>query len=237
MDLSERANMRDREVRTFTSELRAVSEGRTIEGLAAPFSSPTLIRDAYGEYTETLLPGSFSRTIQDRAGKIKLLAMHDRQSFPLGNIPRLYEDQTGLRIEAVVANTTAGSDALALVNERVATGLSIGFQVVQGGQQWNEDYTERTISEVKLLEVSLVTEPAYAEAGVTGVRDIDGDDPAELATAYEAVRAGEATEDQVALVTRAQASFTDALATRAVSPVVPASVLADLAALYGKQPF
>lgn len=236
MDLSERATRTEREVRTFDVELRAVAEGRTVEGLAAPFNAPATIRDAFGEFTETLLPGAFTRTIQDRAGKIKLLAMHDRQSFPLGNIPRMWEDTDGLRIEAQIANTTAGTDALTLVNERVATGLSIGFQVVAGGQSWNDDFTERQLSEVKLLEVSLVHEPAYAEAGVTGVRQVDGMNVADIADAIAAIRADDYTDDHVALVTRALSSFEDALASL-VPPTVPESIMADLAALYGKQPF
>lgn len=234
MDLSERANMKDREVRTFDVELRAVAEGRTIEGLAAPFNSPAEIRDAYGTYTETILPGAFTRTIGERSGKIKLLASHDRQSFPLGNIPRLWEDAAGLRMEAQVANTTAGNDALTLIRENVATGLSIGFNVVR--QAWAEDYSARTISEIRLAEISLVAEPAYAVAGVTGVRMIDGTDPAELADALEAVRAGDATEDQIVLVTRAHGAFGDALASLNV-PEVPASILEDYARLYADAPF
>lgn len=232
MDLSERATRTDREVRTFDVELRAVTEGRTIEGLAAPFNSPAEIRDAYGSYSETILPGAFTRTIQERAGKIKLLASHDRQSFPLGNIPRLYEDDLGLRMEAQVANTTAGNDALTLIREGVATGLSIGFNVVR--QEWDEDYTARTISEIRLAEISLVAEPAYAAAGVTGVRMIDGTDPSDLADALEAVRGGDATEDQIALVTRAHTAFGDAL--DSIAPAaVPPSILEDFARLYAAE--
>lgn len=229
MDLSERANMRDREVRTFDTELRAVGEGRTIEGLAAPFNSPATIRDMFGDYEETILPGAFTRTIGDRAGKIKLLAQHDRSSFPLGNIPRLWEDSDGLRMEAVVANTTAGTDALTLVNERVVNGLSIGFQVVR--QEWNGDYTARQLHEVKLMEISLVTEPAYADAGVTGVRSIDDIPVDDIAAALDAVRAGEATDDHYLILERAAVILGDALASRAVAEV-PQSIREDLAKLY-----
>ena len=234
MDLSERANMKDREVRTFDVELRATSEGRTIEGLAAPFNSPAEIRDAFGTYTETILPGAFTRTIQDRAGKIKLLASHDRQSFPLGNIPRLWEDQTGLRMEAQVANTTAGNDALTLIRENVANGLSIGFNVVR--QTWNEDYTARDISEIRLAEISLVAEPAYADAGVTGVRDIDGIPVAELVAAMDAIRAEEALDDDIQIVERAYLAL-GTLLTPAAPEEVPQSIREDIAALYSKRPF
>lgn len=230
MDLSDRASMTEREVRTFDVELRATTEGRTIEGLAAPFNSPATIRDAFGEFSETIAPAAFAKTIQDRAGKIKLLASHNRQAFPLGNIPKLWEDEHGLRMEAVVANTTAGNDALTLVNERVVMGLSIGFNVVR--QTWNDDYTARNIEEIRLLEVSLVAEPAYADAGVTGVRAVDGMDAAELDAAIAALRDGTATEDQMALATRAHAVLAGLL----VPTMVPSSVFDDMALLVSKFP-
>lgn len=230
MDLSERANMRDREVRTFDVELRAVGEGRMIEGLAAPFNSPTTIRDAYGEYTETIRPGAFARTISERAGKIKLYEQHNRGSFPLANIPMLSESESGLRMAAPIPDTTAGNDALTLVREGIASGLSIGFQVPAGGQEWNEDYTARTITEIKLLEISLVAEPAYANAGVTGIRDINGDDPADVAAAYAALVTRDYTDDHLALVARAHAAFGDVLAS--LAPTVPMSIQEDIAALF-----
>jgi HK97 family phage prohead protease len=238
MQLSDRTQVRDREVRTFDVELRAASEGRTIEGLAAPFNAPATIRDAFGEYEETILPGAFKRTISERAGKIKLLASHNRQAFPLANIESLSEAADGLRMAASMPNTTAGNDALTLVRDGIASGLSIGFQVAAGGQKWNDDYTARSISEIKLMEISLVAEPAYAEAGVTGVRDIDGEDPEALADALEALRAGDATEDQIALVTRAHTSFGEALASLVndPEPEVPQSIREAMADLYNKKP-
>lgn len=229
MDLSDRATMKDREVRTFDAELRASGEGRTIEGLAAPFNSPATIRDAFGEYEETIAPGAFTRTISERAGKIKLLAQHNRASFPLGNIPRLWEDPAGLRMEAVVADTTAGNDALTLVRDRVVMGLSIGFNVVR--QDWNEDFSARTIHEIRLAEISLVAEPAYADAGVTGVRDIDGMPFGDLAAAIEAVRNGDATDDDFATICRARDALGE-LTPIDTAPEVPESIRADMAALY-----
>jgi HK97 family phage prohead protease len=169
-DLSQRTAAGRREVRTFGFELRRAGDGRTLEGLAAPFNSPTEIRDAYGTFTEVILPGSFTRTIAERGQKIPLMANHDRSTFPLGKIDQLWEAADGLHLRSRIADTSAGNDALTLVREDIVTGLSIGFQPVQ--QSWNAGATERTISEAKLFEVSLVTEPAYAEAGVTAVRSV-----------------------------------------------------------------
>jgi HK97 family phage prohead protease len=170
MSLSARAARAKRETRTFQFELRRsdTPDGRTLDGLAAPFDSPTEIRDAFGTFTEVIRPDSFTRTIAERGDRVKLLANHDRDQFPLGNIGRLWETGAGLMMSARVSNTTAGNDALELVADDVVRGLSIGFQVVD--QTWNADYSSRELTEVKLLEISLVTEPAYADAGVTAVR-------------------------------------------------------------------
>jgi phage head maturation protease len=61
--------------------------------------------------------------------------------------------------------------------------MSFAFQVVR--DQWNKDYSERTISEVKLYDVSVVTYPAN-KATVVKLRSEDK--PAE--TTDDAAKAG-----------------------------------------------
>jgi uncharacterized protein len=170
-DLSVRFQRGEREVRHFSFELRADQvHGRTLIGLAAPFNSPTTIRDAYGDFTETIVPGAFTRTIAERGSKVRLLGNHDRSSFPLGKVLRLSESARGLEMEARVSDTTAGNDVLTLVRDGVVSGLSIGFQDMN--PTWNADYTDRQITEAKLLEISVVADPAYADAQLTGVRSV-----------------------------------------------------------------
>ena len=76
------------------------------------------------------------------------------------------------RLEVVAVK---GDEALALVAGGVVDGLSIGFQAID--QDWTRKHVEsglkvRDLREVKLVEVSLVTEGAYAGAKVTGLRTI-----------------------------------------------------------------
>ena len=197
-DLSQRRELakNTRETREFHAadlEVRAgEGDGRTIVGLAAPFNSPAEIHDAFGSYQETLMPGSFARTVTERGDRIQLYAMHNRTMFPLGTIPRLSESVRGLEMEGRVSDTTAGNDALTLIRDGVVGGLSIGFQVIR--QEWNADYSERTIHEVRLMEISLVTEPAYSDALVSSVREASDLEPtparsatlaAELLSLYE----------------------------------------------------
>jgi hypothetical protein len=52
--------------------------------------------------------------------------------------------------------------------------MSFGFSVPSGGDDWNEDGSERVLKSVRLHEVSIVAFPAYTStAGTTSVRGLD----------------------------------------------------------------
>lgn len=149
-------------------ELRA--DGRTITGIAAPFGQPTQIRDQLGTYTEVIERGAFARTIAERGpDRVKLLAQHDATALPIGRATLLREDPAGLYAEFRVAATPRGDEALQLVREGALDGLSIGFVTIR--DSWSSDSATRYLLEVKLLEVSLVSWPAYDGARVTAVRE------------------------------------------------------------------
>jgi len=158
-----------RSYRPVDLELRG--DGRTVIGIAAPFNSPTEIREFGTSYTETIRRGAFARTIAERgASKVKLLAQHDMAKLPLGRADVLREDAGGLYIEARVSKTVAGDEALALVADGVLDAFSIGFTVTRDGERWNRDRTERDLVDVKLIEVSLTPFAAYSGALVSGIR-------------------------------------------------------------------
>jgi hypothetical protein len=88
--------------------------------------------------------------------------------------------------------------------------MSFGFSVPRNGDSWSDDGSERTLSEVRLHEVSIVAFPAYtATAGTTAVRglerlaertDVDADS---LADALLKVELGDnITEDDRQLLER-----------------------------------
>lgn len=155
-------------------ELRG-SDGRTIHGIAVPFDQPTQIQDSIGaSYTETFRRGAFARTLSERgASRVKLLAVHDSRSFPLGRLSSAVEDAAGLRIEARVSATQAGDEALELVRDGALDAFSIGFVPVATGDRWDQRRSSVERLEVKLHEVSLVPFPAYSGAVIAGVRSAD----------------------------------------------------------------
>jgi len=153
-------------------EIRETSEGMTFEGYAAMFDSPSQPLP----FTEKIAPGAFSRSLKSR-NDIKLLWNHSSGevlgSTRAGTL-KLSEDDRGLRVWAMLPNTTTGRDASELIRRGDVDAMSFGFSVPRDGDSWSENGSERTLNEVRLHEVSIVAFPAYtATAGTTAVRGLE----------------------------------------------------------------
>jgi HK97 family phage prohead protease len=190
-------------------EVREDADGMTFEGYAAVFNSPSEPLP----FVERIAPGAFTRSLEAR-NDIKLLWNHDTGSV-LGSTRagtmKLYQDGTGLRVSARIANTTAGRDAAELIRRGDVDSMSFGFSVPSGGDEWSSDGSERTLKSVRLHEVSIVPFPAYsATAGTTSVRGLEliaqraEVDVDALADAWMKVEEGESlTEDEGRLLNQA----------------------------------
>jgi len=158
----------------FGLELREQGDEMSLTGYAALFNSRS---ENLGGFTEVIAPGAFARSLKSR-NDIKLLWNHDTSAV-LGSTRagtlKLYEDEKGLRVEAVLPNTTHGRDARELIKRKDVTGFSFGFTIPgRGGDEWNAEGTERTLKSVRLHEVSLTPFPAYtATNGTAQVRGLD----------------------------------------------------------------
>lgn len=140
------------------------SEGHnTIAGYAAIFNS---ITDIGGLFREQVAPGAFSTSLD---GDVRALFDHDT-SHVLGRTKsgtlRLKEDKHGLAVEIDLPDTQIGRDLRASLERGDIDGMSFGFRVTK--QDWDEsgETPLRTIREVELFEVSVVTFPAYADTEV-----------------------------------------------------------------------
>jgi hypothetical protein len=158
----------------FGLELREQGDEMSLTGYAALFNSRS---ENLGGFTEVIAPGAFARSLKSR-NDIKLLWNHDTSAV-LGSTRagtlKLYEDEKGLRVEAILPNTTHGRDAKELIKRKDVTGFSFGFTIPgRGGDEWNAEGTERTLKSVRLHEVSLTPFPAYtATNGTAQVRGLD----------------------------------------------------------------
>jgi len=198
--LAERANGAGIQHRSFdltSIEFRDddAATGFTFEGVASVVDAPYSVRDAMGEFVETIAPGAFDKTLAEvtkrvaksGASDVALYINHRSQDIPMastrGGTLQLAADPH-LR---VVANLDpARSDvviARSAIQRQELSEMSIGFRVPTKRDQWNADYTERTIHEVALDEVSIVRRGAnpYTSASVRSVDELlemfaDGDE-------------------------------------------------------------
>ena len=118
------------------------------------------VRDWLGEYSETMQPGSFAKTLREQAN-IPLLFNHD--GIPLASTDsstsRLAENKIGLRNEADFDRRDALSNSVCVQLSRgVLSKMSFSFQGVK--DSWNDSYDERSVTEARLFDTSIVTYPA-----------------------------------------------------------------------------
>lgn len=160
------------ETRTLTvsPELRAADDGgRKIVGYAAVFNSTT---DIAGIFRERIMPGAFTKAIR---GDVRALFDHD-SSKVLGRTTagtlRLREDERGLAVEIDPPDTQVARDLIVSIDRGDIDGMSFRFTAVR--QEWDDSAEPplRTIYEMELDEVSVVTFPQYDDTTV-GLRSLD----------------------------------------------------------------
>jgi len=145
------------EYRAAPGDLEAA--GNKLGGYAARFNSPA----ALGDFEEVIAKGAFRTSLRSKV-PVPLLVGHD-QARAVARTPRtlrLVEDGDGLAFEADLPDTQEARDLRTLISEGVLDGMSFGFQTVK--EKW--EGARRTLQEVRLLEVSVVAVPAYADTTV-----------------------------------------------------------------------
>ncbi|HEY0625465.1 MAG TPA: HK97 family phage prohead protease [Allosphingosinicella sp.] len=125
-------------------------------GYAAIFGHP----DRGGDVVKA---GAFARALKCGAGAVPLLWQHE-PGRPIGRIEYLKEDKRGLRVIARLSEGKSGREAAALLKEGAVGGLSFGYRVREArGEQ------PRELTDLELVEVSLVTFPMQPKARVHAV--------------------------------------------------------------------
>jgi len=165
MTITERVGSTDTIYRSYQIadfEFRDDTEGDgfTFEGVASVVDTPYTVRDRWGEFTETIRAGAFNKTLKDSGADVALFVNHQHQSVPLAT-----RSAGTLNLSAdpdlrVVASLDRERPSVLDVRSAVTRGemrqMSIGFTVPKARDNWNDDMSEREISEVALLETSIV---------------------------------------------------------------------------------
>jgi HK97 family phage prohead protease len=162
------------EIERRYSTLQTVSldtDTRTFEGYASVFGS-------MNSYREIFLPGAFKRTLANPPLKRmpSMYLQHNHNNL-IGKWLEMREDDRGLFVRGQFVDSDVGRHAMALVREKIATGLSIGFIPVDYRDENADNWEKRIryISDADLYETSIVEIASDKQAGVTHVRSIRAD--------------------------------------------------------------
>jgi HK97 family phage prohead protease len=108
---------------------------------------------------DVIRPGAFARSLVERKAMLPLYWQH-RPEQRIGWVERLAEDDRGLRVIARIDNPE-GAAARAL-RRRAVDGLSFGYRA----RGFRRDRAGRELTDVDLIEISLVTHPMQPGARV-----------------------------------------------------------------------
>ena len=165
--------MKKKEIRTFdltNLSTRDVTENnsRIVTGYAAVFNSRTLLWEGL---EEVISPGAFSKALSN--SDVRCLFDHDWGKV-LGRTKsgtlRLEEDERGLKFEVELPNTTDANNLIESMSRGDIDQCSFGFIPTEETWDYNTDPVLRTVNEVELFEVSIVSLPAYEDTEATLAR-------------------------------------------------------------------
>ncbi len=166
-----------------TMQLRdaGVTNGyRYLEGIALPYG-----RDAdIGWFVEQFAPGSLAKSIKEAARSLPLHLFHDSASLPIGVASEWKDDGEALRgvwklDDGELAQRAArmaqpdddGHSLLGYMSIRFSPIRSAWTYVDDFNPDLGADHKDHVVrTEARLLEVSLVSTPAYRDAAVEFVR-------------------------------------------------------------------
>ena len=136
-------------------------KGDEFEGYASLFGVP----DGAGDVVAT---GAFRASLRKRPpAEVRMLYQHSAQE-PLGVWETIREDAKGLYVKGrLVLDVTRAREVKSLIGEGALNGLSIGFRTVRAAR--NAKSGLRTLLEIELWEISVVTFPLLTGSKVTAI--------------------------------------------------------------------
>lgn len=173
-------------------QLKFTDGSRRFSGYASVFGGV----DSYGD---TIKPGAYSKTIAIRERPIQMRWNHFGPV--IGKWIEIREDEKGLFVEGeLTPGHSVAEDAYSLLKHGAVTGMSIGYYPVQYEKNQHGGHD---LSEIDLLEISIVESPADNSAHVTDVKSaiLKAESLKEIESLLRDA-AGFSRSDAVALVSR-----------------------------------
>lgn len=167
-------------------------DGRTLEGYAAVFETPTRIDSWEGSFDEEIARGAFKRSLRERTPKLQFDHGRDKRTgtVPIGKVEEVKEDEHGLYVRARLFENDVVEPIRQAIEAGAIDGMSFRFQVDDdewrdnAGKKVKDDELlellwmpgergplKRTIKRASVFELGPVVFPAY-DATSVGVRSL-----------------------------------------------------------------
>jgi len=148
----------------LSTDKESAKDDGTFEGYASVFNNKDLGNDVIKQ-------GAFAKSIYDKKPKqIKLLYQH-KTDEPIGVIDSLSEDARGLKIKGRLAmGTQKGKEVFELMKMGALDSMSIGYKLMPEDYKYSDKLKKRTITNLDLMEISMVTFPMNPKAKITKVK-------------------------------------------------------------------
>ena len=188
----------ENQVITFSAELTANVAERTISGKIVPIGTGEVGNTSAGR----VVFENGSIALPDDPKKIKLLNQHNTKD-PRGRASYFNEvANDGIYATFSVSKSEKGTQSLIMAEEGLVSGLSVGVEVMKSKVKSGVMH----VSAARLLEVSLVTEPAFRSATVIDINAAEETPEAvETITQTESETAVENTPETIAAPVEAAA--------------------------------
>lgn len=138
---------------------KSVDENGTFSGLAVPYG----VADRIGD---VITAGAFSKSIKKR---IPAMLWQHKYAEPIGVYTELNDTEKGLQVEGQFCmEVQQAREAHALMKMNALSGLSVGFIPTK----YSDKGDFFIIEEAELMEISVVSFPAYDKARVSSVKQV-----------------------------------------------------------------
>lgn len=147
-------------------------DGRTLEGYAAVFDTPSRIADRNGDFDEVIRRGAFADSLRKRTPVLQFEHGRDPRvgAVPIGAIDDIGEDSQGLHVRARLFDNPVVEPVRQAIAGKAIRGMSFRFMVPDGGDSWRQrrgDVDLREVRQADTAECGPVVFPAYDTTSVS----------------------------------------------------------------------
>lgn len=149
---------------TVPMEIKSVDDAGKFSGYGSVFGNV----DLGGDIVEK---GAFKQIAKNKSGKVVVLFSHDQRSLPIG-LADVEQDDKGLAFDGglVMEDEFVAKRIYPHMKAKSLDGMSIGYDILKDGSFWDEKTNIRTLSKLKLWEISAVVFGMNPKARISSVK-------------------------------------------------------------------